>query len=212
MIVGFPDVHTFPLSFRGGQMPEYLIGFSYHEPEPYALWQRGSSLPLRSQSFGGRCECCMSLDVFLEFVNLFCAGLLAGAEFVVYLGVRSPITVLEEQPQIQLRQALIRRLRVLVPAVYLLTLLSAIAVAVLAGTGDGFAFQCMGLLAIFVWSLTTFLGTVPINKATLRWRPDAPPADWRSVVSRWERLDTVRFWAAVIAFAFFLTAVAVQLR
>ncbi|MBO0699183.1 MAG: hypothetical protein J2P46_12375 [Zavarzinella sp.] len=22
-------------------MPEYLVGFSYHEPEPYALWQRG---------------------------------------------------------------------------------------------------------------------------------------------------------------------------
>lgn len=23
-------------------MTEYLIGFSYHEPEPYALWQRGA--------------------------------------------------------------------------------------------------------------------------------------------------------------------------
>ena len=22
-------------------MPEYLVGFSYHEPGPYALWQRG---------------------------------------------------------------------------------------------------------------------------------------------------------------------------
>jgi hypothetical protein len=22
-------------------MPEYLVGMSYHEPEPYALWQRG---------------------------------------------------------------------------------------------------------------------------------------------------------------------------
>lgn len=27
--------------FRRWQMPDYLIGFSYHEPEPYALWQRG---------------------------------------------------------------------------------------------------------------------------------------------------------------------------
>src|SRR5439155_13324731 len=127
------------------------------------------------------------------------------------LGVRSPLTVLEEQPQVQFRQALIRRLRVLVPAVYLATLLSALAVAVLAGTGNGFAFRCMGLVAVVVWTLTTFLGTVPINKATLSWRPDAPPKDWRGVVSRWERLDTVRFGAAVIAFAFFLTAVAVQL-
>jgi hypothetical protein len=22
-------------------MPEYLVGFSFHEPVPYALWQRG---------------------------------------------------------------------------------------------------------------------------------------------------------------------------
>ena len=128
----------------------------------------------------------MNLDVILEFVTLFCAGLLAGAEFIVCFGVRSTITVLDEQPQVQLRQALIRRLRVLVPAVYVATLLSAVAVTVLTGMGDGFGFRCMGLLAVLVWTLTTFLGTVPINKATLTWQPDAPPRDWRGVVSRWE--------------------------
>jgi hypothetical protein len=153
----------------------------------------------------------MNAVAILEFVELFCAGLLAGAEFIVCFGVRSTIAVLDEQPQIQLRQALIRRLRVLVPAVYVPTLLSAVAVTALAGTGDGFDFRCMGLLAVLVWTVTTFLGTVPINQATLTWRPDAPPKDWRAVVSRWERLDTVRFWAAVLVFAFFLMAVALRL-
>src|SRR5262249_32003283 len=153
----------------------------------------------------------MNVDAILEFVELFCAGLLAGAEFIVCFGVRSTITVLDEQPQVQLRQALIQRLRVLVPAVYVPTLLSAVAVTVLPGTGDAFVFRCMGLLAVLVWTVTTFLGTVPINKATLTWRPEAPPKDWRAVVGRWERLDTVRFWAAVIAVACFLTAVALRL-
>jgi hypothetical protein len=153
----------------------------------------------------------MSSYVILEFVNLFSAGILAGAEFIVYLGVRSTITALDEKPQVQLRQALIRRLRVLLPAVYLATLISALAVGVLAGTGVGFGFRCMGLLAVAVWTFTTLLGTVPINEAMLTWRPDAPPTNWRDDVSSWERLDTVRFWAAVIAFAFFLTAVAVQI-
>jgi hypothetical protein len=150
----------------------------------------------------------MNAVVILEFIELFCAGLLAGAEFIVCFGVRSTITVLDEQPQVQLRQALIRRLRVLVPALNVPTLLSAVAVTILAGIGEGFGFRCMGLLAVLVWTVTTFLGTVPINKAALTWRPDAPPKDWRAVVSRWERLDKVRFWAAVLAFAFFLTAVA----
>src|SRR5262249_11194180 len=147
----------------------------------------------------------MNVDVILEVVDLLFAGLLAGAEFIVCFGVRPTITVLDEQPQVQLRQALIRRLRVLVPGVYGGTLLSAVAVTVLAGMGEGFGFRCMGLLAVLVWTLTTFVGTVPLNKATLTWRPDAPPKDWRAVVSRWERLGTVRFWTAGLAFALFLT-------
>jgi hypothetical protein len=153
----------------------------------------------------------MNAGVLLEFVNLFCGGLLAGAEYLVRFGVREPITILEEQPQVQLRQALIRRLRVLVPAVYVPTALSAVAVTVLDGTGVGFGFRCMGLLVVLIWTLTTFLGTVPINAATLTWKPDAPPANWRAIVSKWERLDTVRFWAALLAFAFFLIAVALRL-
>jgi len=148
----------------------------------------------------------MNVDAVLEFVVLFFAGLLTGAEFIVCFGVRSTITVLDEQPQIQLRQALIRRLRMLVPAVYVPTLLSAVAMTVLAGTKDSFWWRCVGLLALLVWTLTTFVGTVPINKATLTWRPDAPPEDWRGIVRRWERLDKVRLWAALAAFAFFLTA------
>ena len=47
--------------------------------------------------------------------------------------------------------------------------------------------ESKGALAVLVWTVTTFLGTVPINKATLTWRPDAPPTQWRAVVSRWER-------------------------
>jgi hypothetical protein len=153
----------------------------------------------------------MSEGVILEFINLFCAGLLAGAEFVVRFGVRRSVAVLDQQPQVQLRQALIRRLRVMVPSVYAPTTLSAVAVTVLAGTGAGFGFRCAALLAMLLWTLTTFLGTVPINAATLTWRPDSPPDNWRAIVSKWERLDTVRFWTVVIAFALFLTAAALRL-
>jgi uncharacterized membrane protein len=147
------------------------------------------------------------MGVVLEFVNLFCVGILAGTEFVVRLGVRSPITVLAVQPQIQLRQALIRRLRVVVPAVFGATVLSTVAATIAAGAG---AVRLVGIAAVLAWTLVTFIGTVPINKATLAWRPDAPPSDWRVLVRRWERLDTARAVAAVTAFACFLTAVALR--
>jgi uncharacterized membrane protein len=143
------------------------------------------------------------MDV-LDACAVFGAGLLAGIEVAVRFGVRSTIDVLAEQPQIRLRQALIRTLRVLVPSVYLPTFGLGIAVTVLAGSG----FRYAGISALLVWTVTTFTGTVPLNKALLAWQPDAPPANWRAVIRRWKRMDTVRTWAAVLAFAGFLAALA----
>jgi uncharacterized membrane protein len=149
--------------------------------------------------------------IVLEFINLFCTGLFAGIEFIVCFGVRGPLNVLDDQPHIQIRQALIRRLRVLVPAVFLPTAISGVTVAVLEGTAPGFVFRCAGACAVLAWTLATFNGTVAINEAVLTWRPDAPPANWKAIIRRWERLDLVRTWAALTAFACFLTAVALRL-
>jgi hypothetical protein len=55
----------------------------------------------------------------LGFTNLLCAGTLAGEEFVIRYGVRAPVASLDPQPEVRLRQALIRRLPVLVPAIWL---------------------------------------------------------------------------------------------
>ncbi|MDH6115141.1 putative membrane protein [Kitasatospora sp. MAP12-15] len=153
---------------------------------------------------------------FVEFVNLFFAGLLAGMEFVVRFGVRGPLAALEERAQLQLRQALIRTLRVVVPAAYLPTIVSGVVVTALYGTGAGagagansgiaLGFRCAAVLAMVVWTLATFGGTVPINAAVLDWQPGALPQNWRELIRRWERLDTVRTWAAVAAFACFLVA------
>jgi hypothetical protein len=56
-------------------------------------------------------------DVF-GFTNFLCAGTLAGEEFVIRYGVRAPVASLDPQLEIRLRQALIRRLHVLVPAIF----------------------------------------------------------------------------------------------
>ncbi|QMU77913.1 DUF1772 domain-containing protein [Streptacidiphilus sp. PB12-B1b] len=147
----------------------------------------------------------------LELLNLFFAGLLAGAEFAVRFGLRPAIGILEQQPSIVLRQALIRSLRLVVPSVYLPTALTGAAVTVWNGGGSGFAAQCAAMAAVLVWTLATFTGTVPINSAILDgWQADAPPADWRATLRSWERLDTLRTAAAVAALALFLTAVGLQ--
>ena len=153
----------------------------------------------------------MNPATVLDFVNLFFAGILAGIEIVIHYGLRAPTEVLDEQSQIQLRQALVLRLRVLVPAFFVPTAVSGIAITVLNGAAPGLWFRCAGVLAVLTWILIRVIGTVPINSATLSWDPSAPPKDWKAQVNHAERFHIVGTWAAVIAFAFFLTATALKL-
>jgi Domain of unknown function (DUF1772) len=147
------------------------------------------------------------IHAIIEFLNLFFAGVLAGEELVICYGVRTVVAVLDQQPQIQLRHALIRKLRALVPTIFVLTALSEVAAMSLDGSSAGFRLRCLAALALLIWVVTTLFGTVPINKDTLTWRPDAPPNNWRDLVGRWERFDMARCWAAVISFAFSIAAV-----
>jgi len=137
----------------------------------------------------------------ISLLNLFCTGILAGEEITIRYGVRGPLASLDDRPHIQLRQALIRTLRILVPAIFAAALLSAVAVTLLEGLGPGFGWRCAQVLALLVFIGLTLSGTVPINEAALDWNPAAPPANWRTLITRWERLDSVRCWLAVTAFA-----------
>jgi uncharacterized membrane protein len=147
----------------------------------------------------------------LQFIGLFLSGILAGEEFVVRYGVQPSLSALEDRPHIQARQALVRRLRILVPAIMVPTVIAGIAVLILSGGGAGIGFRWAGALALVAFVLFSFLGTVPINIKVNDWNVDEPPADWKSLVRRWEQIDVFRSSAAILAFAFFVTAIALQL-
>jgi uncharacterized membrane protein len=138
-------------------------------------------------------------------VSVFFTGLLAGEEFVVRFGVRGPLATLDDRPHILMRQALIRTLRTLVPVLYLLALLSTAAVAAIDGT-KYLPVRSVGIVSLLVWIGSTLGGTVPINSAVLDWNADAPPANWKAMVDRWETLNTLRTLAAMVAFALLLCA------
>jgi hypothetical protein len=141
-------------------------------------------------------------------VNLFFAGILAGQEIVIHYGIRTPAQRLDERSQLQLRKALVLRLRVLIPGFFLPTALTGIAVLVLSGDTRGVWFRWAAVLSILVWVAVRIIGTIPINSATIDWQIDAPPKDWRALVDRAERFHIVGVWAAVLAFACWLAAVA----
>jgi uncharacterized membrane protein len=137
----------------------------------------------------------------LGFAGVFGAGLLGGEEFVIRYGARGPLSRLDQEPHIRMRQGLIRTLRILVPAIFLPTLLFAVAVTIVDGADSGLVFRCAAILALLAWGGVTIRGTVPINEAAVEWDPAAPPADWRAMIDRWEDLNSVRAWLAIGAFA-----------
>jgi hypothetical protein len=153
----------------------------------------------------------MPFTPVLDVVSVFFAGLLAGMEFLIHYGLRAPAEVLDERTQLQLRQALVLQLRVLVPAFFVPTAVSAIAVTVLDWNAPGWGFQGAGLLALLIWIAIRVIGTVPINSATLTWQPGAPPKNWKTLVDQAERFHIVGVWAVLLAFALFLVALALNL-
>jgi hypothetical protein len=87
---------------------------------------------------------------------------------VIHYGLRGPAAVLDERAQLQLRQALILKLRVLVPAIFLPALVFAAAFAIREGGASGAGFRIAGIVALLIWIAIRVVGTVPINSATLR--------------------------------------------
>jgi hypothetical protein len=154
---------------------------------------------------------CMTLATILDLVNVFFAGMLAGMEFVAHYGFRKPAEALDDQSQLKLRQALVYKLRVLVPAFFVPVAVLGIALTIFNSAAPGFGLRCAGVVAILIWILIRVVGTVPINSATVSWQLDAPPRNWKELVNHAERFHIVGVWAAVLAFAFFLIAIVLKL-
>lgn len=148
----------------------------------------------------------MSFITILNLVNVFFAGMLAGIEFVIHYGMRSPAETLDDHAQLQLRKALVLKFRVLVPAFFAPTAVLGI-VHLFFNTGTpNFGFWCAGVASLFIWIAIRVIGTVPINSATVTWQLNAPPSNWKAQVTHAERFHIVGVWAAMLAFAFFLFA------
>jgi hypothetical protein len=132
-------------------------------------------------------------------------------ETAVHYGLQPATQSISDQSLFQLRQALVLRLRILVPAFFLPTAASGIAVVILDGTAPGLFFRGAAIVAVVVWIVTRVIGTVPINKASLTWQVGSPPTDWKAQVDHAERFHVLGVWAALIAFASFLAAAALKL-
>lgn len=153
--------------------------------------------------FGG---CIMSWLSLLSILNLFFTGTLAGVEVASHYGFVTHPTFLGEADQIRLRQALIRRLRVLVPAMFGPAFLTTVAITMLSATGLKLDLRGAALTADACWIYARIIATVRINSDTINWDPDAPPPRWPGLVAKAERFHIAGLWAVTTAFLCLLIA------
>ena len=142
----------------------------------------------------------------LLVVQLVLVGLLAGEEFIVRWGVQPAMATLPDEVHLRTRIALVKSLKVVVPILMVPAVLASVAVLVLSGADDGLGWRIAAMVALVVFVLASFLGTVPINIRVNDWDPEHPPTDWKRVVLRWERIDVLRSTAAGVAFVLFVVA------
>ncbi len=142
----------------------------------------------------------------LGLINLAFVGIFAGIEVAIHYGFGQSAQQLNEQSQLRLRQALVLRLRILVPAFFAPAAVSGLAILFLDVTGPEIWFRGAALACLIVWVATRVIGTVRINEATLTWDVASPPKNWKALVDRAERFHVVGVWAALMALVSFLTA------
>ena len=135
----------------------------------------------------------------MALLSVIVTGLLAGSLFMGTFGVKRAVRQLDA-PELRLRHALIRALRVLMPALMLLTLAATIGEAVISAGAAGHA-AGVGAAAALVVLLISLSVHSPLNRVFPRWSPEAIPANASALISRWNRWDAVRVGFALAAFA-----------
>jgi anthrone oxygenase-like protein len=142
----------------------------------------------------------------LSTLVLLLSGWLAGAETSSWALVQPAVARLDATPQIRWQQGTLRTFGRVMPILLPLTSVLIVATAIVAPTAATRVLWIIAAVAAAVLIAFTLTVNVPINKRTLTWDADHPPATWQVERRRWHTyqglralLLTVWFLCAVIA-------------
>jgi uncharacterized membrane protein len=140
------------------------------------------------------------MDV-LGFAALVVPGFTGCAEFGSYAFVHPVIRRLPPEHHLAVEQGLLRTFGRVMPVLMTASMALAIAHASRGGGHGGPPlWRWLGAVSLIAALASTIVVNVPINVATGRWDPQAPPAEWRSTRNRWEVFQGIRSWLLVIGF------------
>lgn len=145
----------------------------------------------------------------LSALVLLLTGWLAGAESSSWALLQPVVARLDPTPQIRMQQGMLRTFGRVMPVLLPLTSVLIVATAVLAPGGLPRVLWVTAAVAAAVLVAFTLAVNVPINKRTLTWDAEHPPADWQRERTRWHTYQGVR--VVLLAVWFLCAAGAVTL-
>lgn len=138
---------------------------------------------------------------FLDFFTLFIIGFTSCAEFGSYAFVHPVTRRLDVAAHLFVEQGLLRTFGRVMPVLMTGSVILGIAHASMGGgNGGSSGWRWAGAASLIAALVSTIIVNVPLNLATGKIDPAAPPADWRTMRNRWEFFQGVRSWLLVIGF------------
>jgi hypothetical protein len=146
----------------------------------------------------------MTRYTVLSTLVVLLSGWLAGAESASWALLQPVVARLDDTPQIQMQQGMLRTFGQVMPILLPLTSVLIVLTAVLAPAGPPRVLWVVAAVAAAALIAFTLTVNVPINKRTLTWDAEHPPEGWRADRHRWHTYQGVR---AVLLAVWFLCAV-----
>ena len=146
------------------------------------------------------------VTAFLQFINLLCAGLIAGTNLITQVSLNRIAQDYPAREYTAFHKAMLRTFLPYVPMVSVPTPLSAAALLLFRQNRRSRLVLAAGLVFSLTEIIITGRGNVPINNEVRTWSDKKPPADWAEKRDKWQSLHALRTAANVAAFGLYIAA------
>ena len=145
----------------------------------------------------------------LNVVSILVAGLMVGCELAIAAFIHPTLNTLPDEVHLPAASTIARVMGTAMPPWYALTLLLAVAEAILQWHQSGhlpvwFAASAVLWTAAILYTLTSL---VPINNRIASWEKSTPPSDWKKYRSRWDLLHRWRVVLLTMALALLIVGI-----
>lgn len=151
----------------------------------------------------------MTFDDVLRFINVFTSGITGGILVIVMTAVMPAMLGLPDDNALRFKQKFDPLVDRLNPAFVFIALVTGVLILIVADDLPTTAtvFTVIGLVGSAGVAGTSMGVNMRINRRMAGWSVDAPPAEFRSLIGRWQKVHGIRTLSGMTAFVGYLVAV-----